>query len=62
MGFRIKHLTNQEKFVMEHWPARTYKAIALDLGVSPERVRQIHNKAERKLRALEQEKQQSNSK
>lgn len=50
MGFRIKHLTAQETFVLENYPAKTYKSIAQDLGVSTERVRQIRMKAERKLR------------
>lgn len=43
-------LTDREIFVLENWPARTYKAIGQDLGVSPERVRQIRVKAERKIR------------
>ncbi len=51
MGFRIKHLTVQEIYVLENRPGKTYKAIGQDLGVSPERVRQIRIKAERKLRA-----------
>ena len=60
MGFRIKHLTQQEVFVMENTPSKTYKAIALELGVFPERVRQIHNKAERKLREMKKEKPPTN--
>lgn len=43
-------LTDREIFVLENWPAKTYKAIGQDLGVSPERVRQIRVKAERKIR------------
>ena len=56
MGFRIKHLTFQEMYVLENYPAKTYKVIAQELGVSPERVRQISVKAERKLREKEREK------
>lgn len=46
-------LTERERYVLEHRPGMTYKAIGLELGISPERVRQIKVEAERKLRALQ---------
>ena len=53
MGFRNEQLTEQERFVWANRPMKTYRNIAQELGVSPERVRQIFNKAERKLREKE---------
>ena len=61
MGFRIKHLTEQEIYAWENWPAKTYKVIGQELGVSPERVRQIWNKAERKMREREKQAESQNS-
>ena len=46
-------LTERERYVLERRPEMTYKAIGLELGISPERVRQIKVEAERKLRALQ---------
>lgn len=43
-------LTERELYVLETYPSKTYKAIAEDLGVTTERIRQIRIKAERKIR------------
>ena len=44
-------LTEREIFVLQNHPAMSYKAIGEEFGISPERVRQIKNYAERKVRA-----------
>ena len=49
MGFRNKELTYQERYVIENWQEKTYKAMGQELGVSAGRARQILVKAERKL-------------
>lgn len=46
-------LTDRERYVLERRPSMTYKSIGIELGISPERVRQIKVEAERKLRALQ---------
>lgn len=51
--FTVRKLTDRELYVLEHRPGMTYKAIGLELGISPERVRQIKVEAERKLRVLQ---------
>ena len=43
-------LTERELYVLEHHPAMTYKAIAAEMGVTTERIRQIRVRAERKIR------------
>lgn len=55
MGFRNKELTKQERYVLDNWQDKTYKAMGQELGVSAGRVRQILVKAERKLREQEKD-------
>ncbi len=43
-------LTEREQFIYENYPGMTYKAIALELGISPSRIGQIKHNAERKIR------------
>lgn len=43
-------LSEREIYVLENHPAKTYAAIAAELGVTQERVRQIKVAAERKVR------------
>lgn len=43
-------LTERELYILEHYPAMTYKAIAAELDVSTERVRQLRMHAERMIR------------
>ena len=43
-------LNERELYILEHYPAMTYKAIAAEMGVSTERVRQMRIHAERMIR------------
>ena len=43
-------LTDREIFVLDHHPTMSYRAISEELGISPERVRQLKVYAERKIR------------
>lgn len=43
-------LTERELYVLKNHPAMTYKAIGIELGISPERVRQLKVHAERMIR------------
>lgn len=53
MRERSEFLTDREMFVLNHHPAMSYRAIGLELGISPERVRQIKAHAERRIREEE---------
>ena len=50
MRERSEFLTDREIFVLDHHPTMSYRAIGEELGVSPERVRQLKVYAERKIR------------
>lgn len=50
MRERSEYLSERELFVLEHHPAMTYKQIGQELGLSPERVRQLKVHAERLIR------------
>ena len=50
MKKRTEFLTDREIFVLEHYPAMTYRAIGQELGISQERVRQLRVHAERRIR------------
>lgn len=50
MPRKKEYLTEREIYVLEHHSAMTYKAIGNELGITPERVRQLKVYAERKLR------------
>lgn len=50
MRERSEFLTEREIFVLENHPAMSYKAIATELGLSHERVRQLKMHAERMIR------------
>ena len=43
-------LTERELYVLKNHPAMTYEAIGIELGISPERVRQLKVHAERMIR------------
>ena len=49
-------LTEREIYVLKNYPAMTYKAIGVELGISPERVRQLKVHAERMIREEKRQK------
>ncbi len=57
MRERDRYLSEREIFILDNHPAMSYRTIADELGIGAERVRQIKNAAERKVREAKRKEQ-----